>query len=149
MHCNLQCDEKQGQNLLMVLGLQSPVYCSGSSQTVLLDQPYATHRKPETWAHILKCTCTCLPTITHGQDITILSDGCTVAPPTGCQKVDHVVARCWAARHALLIVEAAAACSARIRPRMLLAIEAVAARSALASLRSLCSPLRQIYNGNG
>ena len=67
--------------------------CSASSQTVLLDQPYATHRKPKTWALVLECTCTCLTTITHGHDITIVSYGCDVASPTGCQKVDHMVAR--------------------------------------------------------
>ncbi len=32
------------------------------------------HRKPEMWALILGCTCTCLPTITHGQVITIGSE---------------------------------------------------------------------------
>ena len=49
----------------------------------------------------------------------------------------------------LLAVEAAAACSAHVRPRVLLGIEVAAVRSALASLRAVCSPLRQIYNGNG
>ena len=49
----------------------------------------------------------------------------------------------------LLAVEAAATRSARVRLRVLLAIEAAVVRSALPSLRVLCSPLRQIYNGNG
>ena len=89
--------------------------CSVSSQTVLLDQLYAMHRKPKTWALVIGCTCTCLPTITHGHDITIMSYGCAVASPTGCQKVDHVVARRWGGRAAL---------RSGVPARSLLAVEA-------------------------
>ena len=93
--------------------------CSVSSQTVLLDQPYATHRKPETWALVLGCMCMCLPTITHGHDITIVSNGCAIASPTGCQKVDHVVARHGVPAFFLFFLQVGG-----VRARALLAVEA-------------------------
>ena len=140
LRCNLQCEEKQSQNLLMVLGPQSPVF-------VVL-----SHRKQFFWINRMPR----IGSPKHGPaflDVCVrvcpLSHTVKISPlcpmdapsrlPRGARRLTT-----W-----LLAIEAAAARSARVRPRILLAIEAAAARSALPSLRALCSPLRQIYNGNG
>ena len=77
----------------MVLGLQSPfllfwLIANSSYGSTLCHVSQARNVGP-----CVGCTCTCLPTIAHGHDITIVSYGCAVVSPTGCQKVYHVFAR--------------------------------------------------------
>ena len=68
-----------------------------------------------------------------------MSYGCVVASPMGCQKVDQKCnIQVW-----LLAIKVAAARSAHVRPRVLLAIEAAMACSALAFLRALYSLFRR------
>ena len=139
MHCNLQCDEKQSRNLLMVPGLQSPVSVvfSHHKQFFWINRMprIGSPKRGTAFSDVRVRVCPLSHTVK-------ISPSCPMdAPsrlPQGARRLTT-----W-----LLAVEVAAARSARVRPRVLLTLEVVAARSALASLRALCSPLRQIYNGN-
>jgi hypothetical protein len=77
--------------------------------------------------------CMCQPTITHGPDIVIVSDGWAVAPPTGARQLTISAICMW-----LLAFEAAAARSARVPPHALLAVEVAAACSTRVPPRTLC-----------
>ena len=113
LRCNLQCEEKQSQNLLMVLGPQSPVF-------VVL-----SHRKQFFWINRM-------PRIGSPKRGPLFSD---------------VRVRVCPLSHTVMI---SPSCPMDASPRLPRGARTLTTWLLIvASLHALCSPLRQIYNGNG